>query len=745
MFLKIIKILTSYQFAILVTLITIYSWPFLTHTYLPTHDTLNNFDLFYFFYNQFYSTGQIAQWMPHYGFGIPAGYWQIFAISPFGYLCMLFGYIFKIPNALFLFNLSFYFEHLVFLYGMYVLSCQLFTLNSTRFFVCLGATSIHSIIGQVCFGLQLFYIFPLIAFCIVRFFATKNPLFFWLSGICAIVGAIGNTLYFPFIWAFATSILLIGLGSNNLKTFKTLLSPKINNILPCALFLLIGLCIFLTIAPILQFAQMPFRVGGKTSNSIGMFLTYGDTFNIKKLVTWFVSGNNWNVYLGLIPLIFFIYALLKERSRIFFVFLSSTCGVLCLTFGGFLALCIYFFPGMSQYRHIGMSYDLLKPLMLICAGFGWENFFLNPQRKKLRLFFAIPLIILFFSDSLGISWDWISFISGHKDQLAEFFTTYHFSSGIMRILFYVIGLSTLLVLYRIKTKNIGLWATVILLSIQALDIAAFEDTIHKNSQSYRIEDNSRYKYTFNTSPLPYQHQRLQTPSPSRARDAWDLKRGDTPGSILYTTAFSFTQYEPCESDARQDFVPNKITAILPIKKMFNPKNGYTIFGCSAPKLRLVSNALYTPHLGEMLTTLTNIDATNTVLFQDITSSNLPRNLINAEPPLDQNIEINAFNSDTLQTTVTNSATDDSWLVYADSFHPGWKATIDGKTTSVLAAYGAFKSVRIPAGKHIIALKFKNGIHSLCSYFVAIFGLLAGVFLLGLMCRALLTINIIPNH
>ena len=46
-----------------------------------------------------------------------------------------------------------------------------------------------------------------------------------------------------------------------------------------------------------------------------------------------------------------------------------------------------------------------------------------------------------------------------------------------------------------------------------------------------------------------------------------------------------------------------------------------------------------------------------------------------------------------------------FLVDADSYYPGWQASIDGQPTQVYAADAAFRGIRVPAGKHTVEFRF----------------------------------------
>ena len=46
------------------------------------------------------------------------------------------------------------------------------------------------------------------------------------------------------------------------------------------------------------------------------------------------------------------------------------------------------------------------------------------------------------------------------------------------------------------------------------------------------------------------------------------------------------------------------------------------------------------------------------------------------------------------------------LIVADSFHPGWVATIDGQSTTLVRAEGDFIGCWVPAGSHEISFRFE---------------------------------------
>jgi len=110
-------------------------------------------------------------------------------------------------------------------------------------------------------------------------------------------------------------------------------------------------------------------------------------------------------------------------------------------------------------------------------------------------------------------------------------------------------------------------------------------------------------------------------------------------------------------------------------------------------------ARYVPS-SEMLTALTDpaFDPSTEVLLETPPISNLKSQISNLKSP-------------TLQDTpnrVTIRATLDEpgYLVLADTYHPGWQATVDGGPVEILRANYAFRAVWLEAGEHIIEMTYR---------------------------------------
>ncbi len=72
--------------------------------------------------------------------------------------------------------------------------------------------------------------------------------------------------------------------------------------------------------------------------------------------------------------------------------------------------------------------------------------------------------------------------------------------------------------------------------------------------------------------------------------------------------------------------------------------------------------------------------------------------------------------------------EDGWVVLADTFYPGWEASIDGVRTDILRAYGMYRAVWVPAGEHEITYQYEPAMFYRGAV-ISMFGLLAIVGLL----------------
>lgn len=61
---------------------------------------------------------------------------------------------------------------------------------------------------------------------------------------------------------------------------------------------------------------------------------------------------------------------------------------------------------------------------------------------------------------------------------------------------------------------------------------------------------------------------------------------------------------------------------------------------------------------------------------------------------------------TNRVTINASLACPGMVILSDTFYPGWRATVDGKSAAIEEADGIFRGVKVPAGDHVIDMKYR---------------------------------------
>jgi len=88
-----------------------------------------------------------------------------------------------------------------------------------------------------------------------------------------------------------------------------------------------------------------------------------------------------------------------------------------------------------------------------------------------------------------------------------------------------------------------------------------------------------------------------------------------------------------------------------------------------------------------------------------------------------------------QAVVEVEAERDSYLVFTDSYYPGWNAYMDGVKTNIYRADYLFRAVFVPQGRHTIQFRFEPFLVSTGGWISALAGLgIAALWLYPLVGR-----------
>jgi hypothetical protein len=103
--------------------------------------------------------------------------------------------------------------------------------------------------------------------------------------------------------------------------------------------------------------------------------------------------------------------------------------------------------------------------------------------------------------------------------------------------------------------------------------------------------------------------------------------------------------------------------------------------------------------------LPSIRGDQTIIERDLTASpSFEYSSLSPRKDPDEAVEIAEYSSNKVE--LRANLTSDAWIILTDTFYPGWKATIDGKTEAIIVpANYIFRAIYVPKGLHKIVFQY----------------------------------------
>lgn len=735
----------AFDVAVLTLIMLVINYPYYASTFVPCADTLLQFHLFHFFYSELYYHGHVAEWFPYGTYGLP-GHFYFIIESSLSWAFMFLGALLKIKNALALFKASMIFEQLLLLLGTYLFSRKVFTRRSTVFVVCLVTECSTIWFSQYFFNFRLYFLLPLVLYFLVTFFEDRRPECFWLAGITCLVWGLG-LLYGAVLVFYVLAVIFLALLFKYGDAWRCIFCRSPKNWLFFALFaVLLAACAYYQLnAADNILVQRLGRDPVTKRIPLEVFLTYGGSSRFAEVLWCFLVGwpcylpaaSPWDntVYIGLLPLVFFIWAVFNVKEPLFRGMAISAIALAAFSFGGVVAKAAFHLPGMPLYRHIGLVYGLVKMLMILCAGFGWERFLLSKNRFRYLSVGSVFLIFLLLGGYLIFS------VENNivRDMQPEFFQ--RISRGgewltwtyLRAAVYLVLPLAAMVmagaaawVRSRKTDWRIPEWGVpAVLISGLLFDVLSFQYVVAQEVSRLPPALSGTLD-SFRVNRLEFQGERYWKPVNARQQQAKTLTDGVYNRGAVHGLAYNFIQFDPCKSEYRSDWWSPGVPKLLDAASANYPgaRAFSNVFGFESPKLRLVPQSVFL--------------ASDEAVWQRVRES----------PDFDQavilkkkgeiqrassvdgpqgDIRVLDFNANRLDVEARVSAKDGAWLVYADAYDPGWHATVDGRKVTVEAAYLAFKAVWLGPGSHRVCFEFSSGLMSFLTRFIAVFSAVFGFF------------------
>jgi hypothetical protein len=690
----------------------------------PDNDTLMSFQIFYGFYTDFFFHHELARWLPWASYGIPLDYWQLNYMTPSMFFSGLIGALFHVKNVLLVFKSAVLLEHLVLLTGTYLLSRLSFRSRLTVFFVCLGIISSSVWLFQINFNLRLFYLLPLIFYFLLVFFRQKQSSAFWTAALVFVIAQMGVPPYYVILHLLILGLFFSVIAAKNSGTLTLLLRPGKKNLLGFSLFMLMTFVYLGFAAHMLDFLQS-IRAGvSNESNVITLshFLSWCPGYPLigmdKFLGLFYGEHKNLacSIYVGILPLIFLLYALLKVRRPLFNIFGLLTLFLFLLSVGdaSVVARWAYFlYPPFHFFRYIGNLSGILRLFLMILAGFGLDHFLMQlrppnhataagQQSRKVFLFCGLSILaIMFYLGRIPVN---------EQLFLKE-------RSGFYVFAFTVAAVAVpLLTFQKLNAKRAGLAIAFLF----ALDILAFQQSFfvawYSKLPSFGPMVQNVYDFKFQSSRL--ESKDLQGTNPRAGAVLQFFKTGkyqlhhEAQSLALFDTPFP--TYPSSKTVRRvSDFTTfcqnNRLSNLL-----------LAANGSSQPKLRLSSRPMFARNRPEAFVLLKGLkDAGSWIVLENVPEELQKKWQVPLSKAETGRIDVCRFSFNRLDLTVDVSNPGGAWLYYADAYHPGWNAAVDRRPASIYPANTAFKAIFVETGRHSVSFQFDKGLQNFRAHLLVI--------------------------
>lgn len=657
-------------------------------------DTHTFFDCFYQTYNNLFFHGELSGWAPYLGYGQPLAVYYLFQINPVDFLPMLAGWIFGVREVLILFKASIMLAHLIALFGMYLLADLLFKSRLVVLAVCAASLSLlHPLYLDYVHVVHFCSFCPLILYFTTAFLRDRRPVMLWLAGICFSFSSHYALIY----WGLAMAVFAAVMVSVDWRGYwRSLFERSLANGLVFGLFILsLGAYAYLALTCLegVTFARpgrdaesgktlLPIFLGVKckSGHEIGIFLrslALGDGF----------------FYAGLLPLFCFLWALLRVRSRLFAALVCSMAVLMWFALYGTFSLLMYYLPLVAKARYLYLGHYYVKLLLVAAMGLALESWWTEKRPLRTLLFCGLLTwfgtdFFLMYSSVPPTPEKILAYIGGHR----RVFLTIAVYLALAAAAVLVAALRT-----RMEKGGWGGFAGALrvpllaaLVAGTAFDVSAY---LYKARQGHKPMD---YKDATLVHRLSWQAQRGGKFSQWRQyhalKDAW------------YFTAYDFAQYDPIFTKRQIMTYASGVYSMAGLrdKKDFQ---WHRVMGAGAPKLRLVTKALYAQNEAEAAFLIRESkDLYNTAVIQPVVGS----------PPLPEpaageagKIVVTEFTANSLEARVVVNAGPGAWLLYADGFHPGWHANVNGATAPISRAYVGLKAIWLPQGGNEVFFRFRT--------------------------------------
>ncbi len=753
------------------------------------HDGFGYFGLQYYFLNSAVTSGELPQWIPYMTQGTVANWWYAVQGSLFQNASALLASwtpVLRSVNFVYLFSLGVWFDVLLLLLGTWLLSRRLFRSTHTAFFTTAIVVGPSIWASQPWFNFHLFYALPLLIALVHRFFDRGS----WWSLLLALnffaLQTIGNLPYYPPVTGLVLA-LYFGLYTlfNPRSQFAAVRRLKFG--LPFAATVILGLASLAAAFLILRVGTAEianYNSGRGMDLQVGLdvFLTYGPEITWQKWAEVLLGVSpalDNTLYMGLLAVPLLVVGCCFGVSRRS-AHLHVLAGLLVLFgLGGFVAVQTYhWWPLMHYFRHIGLTGGLARLSLCFVAGCGFEVLFVGQagvERKGLRAAAAVLAAAMVLLAGCLL---WLACKPENAQRMLDLmhtdFPTRSYATNPTTFLFindptvlrHRLLLSGFLALacaallaarYRLR-EGVRPSLAVVVLVLLTGDVYLYKCN-ETRLRTVSLHRPDRWLTAFQAPPF----QPRRTASFEGTNPRAELLRHaiNFEGVKSWSThPFVFVDEPGCSF--RVDHWLRPLDRLMrtywgqDVNDRSVPPAGFTAFhnldfplrspaarklcGVDADKVQFFRKAYFRHDETATAELMADPRYRGDVLFlaaeANETETPSPAHL-DEDDRLDLGYTVERFDANNLELAVNNPTAGPVWMLFSDVWHPGWRATVDGREVSVRRAALAYKAVEVPPGRSRVHFRFHiptvSGLYvlfGLCSL-----GWLAGLIALaGRQCR-----------
>lgn len=469
---------------------------------------------------------------------------------------------------------------------------------------------------------------------------------------------------------------------------------------------------------------------------------------------WFGHYAEWNAYIGLLPLMFAVYALfsIKKNRNILFFTITAIFSILLAFPSPFLELLVFLKIPVLSTSAASRIIVLFSFSAAVLAGFGFNTFYVDLQahhyKKIISVFtiFLVSILILWFIVLLHL------FIPLERINVAR-------SNLILptfMLIFFLLALIGLIFLKRTTIRLLILWVIIVVVCVDLIRFSTKWQSFEPKNLAYpavavtdfypKISGYNRVIGNYGAENSVYYHlpslegydavyirrygQFIASLQNGKLTDSY-RSVVDYPYQGAYTLLganFLGAKYIVHKTSDGQNvwefpywrYSPSSLKLLFDDGKyqVLENKNAY-------PRAFLVSRVVVKKNPQQILDTMfsskTNLKTT-AVIEQTLA--------VNAQLSTGSAV-ISSYKPNIIK--IKTQSNRQSFLVLTDPYYPGWEARVDGKLTKIYRTDFAFRGILIPQGEHTVEFIYAPKTF----YYGAIVGIIG---VIGILSLSLLNIK-----